>query len=151
MCAVGYCWLIAFGLIYVFVDIEYKYIILSVSGKYVSSRNPLSTNSAKQGLSLTNFTKYYIGLHSNKVYVLNFIDKLNVTAKEKHQLKTMLHYGDTNAKKMMQDLAAESRDEIFKKLNVEFQQRLPGGMIIGCKKCGTSFFRSVLGSILAWK
>ena len=75
---------------------------------------------------------------------MNFIDKLNVTAEEKHQLKTMLHYGDTNAKKMMQDLAAESGDETFKKLNVEFQQRLPGGVIIGCKKCGTAFFRSVL-------
>ena len=135
---------IAFGLIYTFVDIEHKYIILSFSGKYVSSRNPLSNNSAKQGLSLTNFSKYYIGLHSNKVYVLNFIDKLNVTAKEKYQLKTMLHYGDTNAKKMMQDLAAESGDETFKKLNMEFQQRLPGGMIFGCKKCGTSFFSKVL-------
>ena len=131
---------IAFGLSYMFMDIEYKDITNIVSGKNVS-RNPMSIDSVKQGLPLANFTKY---IHSSKLYVLNFIGKLNVTAKEKHQQKKKLHNGDANAKKMMQDLAAESGDERFKKLNREFQQRLPGGIIIGCKKCGTNFFVDVL-------
>ena len=131
---------VAFGLSYMFMDIEYKDIMNIFSQKDVS-RNALSNDSVKQGLPLTNFTKY---IHSHKVYVLHFIDKLNVTAKEKHWQKTNLHNGDANAKKMMQDLATESGDETFKKFNMEFQQRLPGGIIIGCKKCGTNFFVHVL-------
>ena len=105
------------------------------------SSNTLSTESEKQGLNLTNSPKYE---QAYKSYILHYIDKLNVTVKRKTFMKTELKSGGADAKEIMQTIALESRNKTIEIINKEFQQRLPGGMIIGCKKCGTGFLSKVV-------
>ena len=108
----------------------------------VTGKDSLSNNgSEKQGLLLMNFTKYG---QSYKSFILHYIDKLNVTAKQKQFMKTKLNYGLADAKEIMQTLAFKSKNKTIEIMNREFQQRLPGGILIGCKKCGTGFFARVL-------
>ena len=45
---------------------------------------------------------------------------------------------------MVDQLAMGSRDAMIQNLSRDFQQRLPGGIIIGVKKSGTAFFHDIL-------
>ena len=134
---------IASGLIYIFGTVGYQSLKpINIVHEKEDNANHLSTESIDQGLQwMMDSTKY---ANSNKGYVLRYINKLSIPAEQKMDMKRQLHEARSRTKKLMTNLALGSGDKTIKYLSREFQRRLPKGMIIGCKKCGTTFLTSIL-------
>ena len=75
--------------------------------------------------------------NSSKGFVLASIDAMELNITEKDTMTEALHSSGKDAKLLLAALANTSNDLELKKLSDEYQKRLPGEMIIGCKKCGT--------------
>ena len=82
--------------------------------------------------------------NTSKGFILASIDAMEVSKKEKDTMREDLHYSTEDAKSLLAALASRSNDLELKKLSDNYQKRLPGAMIIGCKKCGTTFFETAL-------
>ena len=81
--------------------------------------------------------------NSSKGFVLSVIDSTDVSVRTKLHMKKAFSSGGNDSKVIL-DMLAETLGGRFKKLIKGYRKRLPDAMIIGCKKCGTTFFNGVL-------
>ena len=81
--------------------------------------------------------------NSSKGFVLSVIDSFDVHVRTKLSIKKALQNGG-NTSKVMLDMLAGTLGGRFQRLNKGYRQHLPDAMIIGCKKCGTTFFNGIL-------
>jgi [heparan sulfate]-glucosamine 3-sulfotransferase 5 len=80
---------------------------------------------------------------SDKIYALRTIDAMHISKSKKHKLKHILEEGDSNTKIMLGELADATGFPRLQNLSSQYKRRFPEAIIIGCKKCGTTFLREI--------
>ena len=134
------CILFVFGIFYLYhMDFRIPY-INNGDGK-LSWHSSAGGNIHNNFSSMVKHSDQYA--NSSKGFMLHTIDSLDVNIRTKLHMKKALRYGGNDSKVMM-DMLAGTLGGMFEKLNRGYRQRLPDAMIIGCKKCGTTFFNGVL-------
>ena len=82
--------------------------------------------------------------YTDKQFMFNFINKMNISEEENRLITTQLHHANWYAKSLLEKWVGKHNSERLRTIVSGFKQRLPDGIMIGCMKCGTSFFHEVL-------